>query len=121
MATAIHHLDLPRFENGARIQARVGVAHWVIDLDHRTLAALGEPLGEPGAKTIQRIMESVRAKAVGMRWYGGGHMSLDPAELGLPAPRPVCLDDGSEPSVPWYSVIKIAPLPRGAQELRVVG
>jgi hypothetical protein len=57
-----------------------------------------------------------------MRWYGGGHMSLDPTELGLPAPEPVRLDDGSElPSVPWYSIIEIASLPHKPRKLRVVG
>ena len=122
MATAIHQLNDTQTANGARIEARVGLAHWVIDLDHRALAALGQPLDEPGAKMVQRVMENVRAKAVGMRWYGGGHMSLDHTELALPAPEPVRLDDGSElPSVPWYSVIEITSLPHGPRKLRVVG
>ncbi len=91
MPTAIHQLDLPSTAKAVRIEVRVGAAHWTVDLDHRVLAALDCPSGEMEPETVHRVMENVRAKAVEMRWYGGGQISLEPSDLvlsyrGLQAP-----------------------------------
>lgn len=121
MPTAIHQLDLPSTAKAVRIEVRVGAAHWTVDLDHRVLAALDCPSGEMEPETVHRVMENVRAKAVEMRWYGGGQISLEPSDLILPVPEPIRSTDGSEiPRAPWFCVMAIGPLPAGVPKLRVV-
>jgi hypothetical protein len=108
MATAVQHFDLPEPTRGVTLEARIGAATWLIDLDHDALETLNDAEMSPGAATVARIMENVKAKAVSMRWFGGGRIALDADDLSLPAPEPIRLDDGSElMPTPWFQIVDI--------------
>lgn len=98
---------------GVRLTARVGMATWSLTVTHRALAWLDSehPRGANPAYlspvAIDRIMEGLRAKAVGLRCYGGGTMSLDIDDLGT---TPVLdTDDAAEPLLRarWFEVIAV--------------
>ncbi len=99
----------------------VGSARWTIDLDRAALKVLGETDGL-SLPAIARVMENVKAKAVSMRWFGGGHISLAASELSRAAPEPIRLDDGSE-VMPrsWFSVADVVSLPARVRRLKAVG
>jgi len=106
MATAFQQFDCPQPARGVTLEARVGAATWLIDLDHDALSALHDTEMSLGPMTIARIMENMKAKALSMRWYGGGRITLTAADLSRPAPDPVTMEDGTERMpTPWFQIL----------------
>lgn len=111
-----------------RLHARVGMARWTVLLPAPTVARLAmEHPGETGNPlspvAVDRVMEGLRAKAVGMRWYGGGALSIDPEDLG-DGPAPGDVEGGVDAAplpVPqrWYDLVEIAAA--GQRDLRLIG
>jgi hypothetical protein len=98
---------------------QVGVSTWRIALAPDALALLigADALGEPdraafNEEALERLMANVRDKAVRLSWYGGGTMTIDKAELSLPAP-PLLRDVEGRvvPRKPWFRLIGFTLLP----------
>jgi hypothetical protein len=116
----VHHV-LP-----LRLIARVGLAQWTIMLAAPTVAELQQE--EAGAAAVDgsdtlssvalyRVMEGVRTKAIARRCYGGGLLTIDPADL---AAAPVADADGGETPVGprWYALVDVTPV--GHRDFRLI-
>jgi len=122
MATVVR--DLPDDHGTRHFVSQVGMAHWSVTLEACAVEALDRSFA--GAEPIdlsprdwRRVMDSVRAKAVRLRWYGGGGLTITASEL--VAPCPAVLDaDGNEIVPPaWFAILPDEPIK--SSRLRLVG
>jgi hypothetical protein len=108
MATAPFVADFEAYEP-IQLQARVGAALWTISISPGAVGILTSqsvPEGRPAPNLdIERIMESVRLKALSLRLFGGGYIALD--ELELCAPLEFICDDEGNPVTRkrWFTLI----------------
>jgi hypothetical protein len=92
-----------------QLQARVGAALWTISISPGAvgiLMAQSAPEGRPTPNLdMERIMESVRLKALSLRLYGGGYIALDGLELCAPL-ESISDDEGSPVTRKrWFTLI----------------
>jgi hypothetical protein len=83
MATAFPDDDV-RQQWILQIIARVGIAHWTIDLSHDALQLLGHDVDQEGklpSAQLQWIMHALRRKALLLWKYGGGVLQLTAGDL----------------------------------------
>lgn len=108
MATVLR--DLSEQQATTRFVARVGAARWTVGLEPCALAAMDMVAGhaapsELSARDWWRIMDSVRAKAVALKWYGGGEMTIRADELCPPIPPALDTDGNEIPPAAWFTIL----------------
>jgi hypothetical protein len=104
MATA-PSLPEPILASTHILKVRVGAALWMVALSAAAAALLRNELSTEPSLDFDRVMESVRRKAVSLRLYGGGPIWLDDDDLSPPI-APLLDDNGQPLERPrWYSVI----------------
>jgi len=87
------------------LNVRVGAALWIVTLSAAAAALLRAESSTEPSFDFDRVMESVRRKAVSLRLYGGGPIWLDDDDLSPPI-APLLDDNGQPLERPrWYSVI----------------
>lgn len=103
MATASSHVTEIDRVKSLHVRVEVGAATWHVVLSADAVAALSRIDDAPAtpmlsARATDRLMDTVRAKAIRLHWYGGGTMTIDASDL-----APVMADDDRAPAR-WYRV-----------------
>jgi hypothetical protein len=111
MATAPILPD-PDSSDPTRITVRVGAAFWTVSLSNAAAASLRarHSSSQPGeaALDLDRTMESMRRKAVGLRMFGGGSIRLDATDVAPPIEPHTDEEGHAIVRAPWYAVIETA-------------
>jgi hypothetical protein len=110
MATAFSERPLaPSF---VHLAVKVGVADWTIIVEPCTAAKLSIAMPSDASDAfpeaaVARILNAARAKAVALRWYGGGTLSINAGDIGPDFP-PIAEGEAHENTPPrWFEILGV--------------